>query len=296
MNARIQLFVLVYITTLSNPGLSQPAATNLVHISGRIVDDTGPRSVGVRMARVVGHDLTDEKTVTTGRDGIFVFLGVPGNKYRIDLPTYGVRIQRTVVPASAKDLDLGDLVFERCPDVYFRTPKAPDTPEFRGDLKIGQIVIEPQKLANGQLSIVDAYQVLGAPTNDLNGLAELPPCWLGPSLEKRGEWEALCSITFDRYLSIESFVGGKVKSIRVIRYDPKLTLSQIQDEVFKAWLGAFSNATCSITWAEYTRWNIEASVEFVDGKKSSILMDGWTHVRVQDHEGRYWYIRLWPAA
>lgn len=100
---------------------------------------------------------------------------------------------------------------------------------------------------------------------------------------------------FDRYLSVESFVGGKAKSIRVVRYDPKLTPSQIREEVRKVWLGVFRYATSNITWAEGNFWNIQASVEYEDGKRSSLLMDGWTRVEVQDPDGKYWYIRLWPA-
>jgi hypothetical protein len=47
-------------------------------------------------------------------------------------------------------------------------------------------------------------------------------------------------VTFDRFLTVESFVSGKVKVIRVVRYDPKLTPSQTRDVVRNVWLGVLS--------------------------------------------------------
>ena len=88
------------------------------------------------------------------------------------------------------------------------------------------------------------------------------------------------------YITVESFVGGEVKVIRVVGYDPKLMPSQIREEVRKVWLGVFWFAGSSIMWSE---------VEYEDGKRSSILMDGWVHVQVEDREGKYWFIRLSPA-
>lgn len=101
-------------------------------------------------------------------------------------------------------------------------------------------------------------------------------------------------ISFDRYLTVESFVGGKVELIRVVHYDPRLTPPQIRDEVRKVWLGIFWFATSSIMWDEGNSWNIAASVEYEDGQRTLILTDGG-HVQVQDREGKYWFIRLWPA-
>jgi hypothetical protein len=40
--------------------------------------------------------------------------------------------------------------------------------------------------------------------------------------------------------------------------------------------------------------NVEASIEFEDGKRSSLVTDGG-HVRVQDRTGKYWFMRLAPA-
>jgi hypothetical protein len=127
-----------------------------------------------------------------------------------------------------------------------------------------------------------------------NSSVEFPQCWSGPSLARRGEWEGLWEVSFNQFLSIEEFVGGKVKKIHVVRYDPRLTPDQIKEEVRKVWHGIFHDATCQIVWDEYTYWNILATVEYEDGRKSSILTDGM-HVQVQDREGKYWYMREWPA-
>jgi len=98
-------------------------------------------------------------------------------------------------------------------------------------------------------------------------------------------------VRFDHFLSIESFVGGRVKSIHVVRYDSQLTMSQIREEVQKVWLSVFADAAAAIGWSEGNGWNIEASIEYEDGKHSSIPMDGWIHVQVQDHQGKYWFVR-----
>jgi hypothetical protein len=81
----------------------------------------------------------------------------------------------------------------------------------------------------------------------------------------------------------------------VERYDPQLTPAQIKDEVQRMWLGLFAMPTPSKTWPESNAWNIEASVEYEDEMHASILIDG-THVKVQDRNGRYWFIRVWTAA
>ena len=58
---------------------------------------------------------------------------------------------------------------------------------------------------------------------------DLPPCWTAPSLENRKYWEPWPMIMLDRPVSIESFMGGTAKAIRVLSYDPRLTSSQIRD-------------------------------------------------------------------
>ena len=103
---------------------------------------------------------------------------------------------------------------------------------------------------------------------------------------------------FDRPTQVGSLVGGWVKDIRVIRYVPREGLSkedEIRDLVGKVWQGEFQSASCYIMWAEGTPWSVAAVIEFADGKRATLVTDG-SHVEVQDHEGRYWYMRLLPAA
>ncbi len=285
--------ILLPVAVFAQTAPDKPAES--VRISGRVIfPEGGPVSAYVRMARLESDGLTDEKSALTDEHGVFTFLGIPGNKYRIDLAGYGVRTRKTVDASSGKDVDVGDIIFEKCPPVNFATPKAPTSPELTGNLNSEQIVIEPQQTVGGTrrgISIIESIVVQG-PGSNIS--ADLPACWTGPSLDNRADWEALPDIMFDRYVSIESSVGGRVKTIRVIRHDPNLTSSQVRDKVRKVWLGSFWHATSQITWAEANFWNIEATVEYEDGKRISILTDGG-HVQVQDREGKYWFIRLWPA-
>lgn len=300
MSTGIPTIVALYLAVLPVAGLAQTAPdkpAESVRITGRVVfPESGPVSAYVRVERIEPDGfLTNEKTALTDSHGVFTFLATPHEKYRLDLDVYGVRTRTTVDTTSGKDVDVGDLIFEKCPPVNFSIPKAPTSqPQLVGDLTLDEIVIEPQQPVNGPGRGIAAPEPPATQGPGPNHLVGLPPCWSWPSLDNRVDWEALPDIMFDRYLSIESFIGGKVKLIRVVRYDPKATPSQIRDGVRKAWFGIFWHATSAITWAEITFWNIEASVEYEDGERSSFLTDGG-HVRVQDREGKYWFIRLWPA-
>ena len=264
-----------------------------VRISGRLVFPDGtPVSYGVRMTPLDSDGPAKDVVAVAGRDGRFTFTALPGHKYRIGLADRGRKTPpKTVDTISGQDIDLGDMVFESCPPMTMKNPQPPPAAALVGDLKPEQIVIEPQQTGN-------VYRpVPKPPPSDFkpDNAVDLPPCWSGPSLDRRSEWESFPMVSFDHYLTVESFVGGKVKWIRVLHYDPRLTPPQIRDEVRKAWLGVFWFAAGSIIWSEANFWNLEASVEYEDGKRSSITMDGGTHVQVEDREGKFWFIRLWPA-
>lgn len=283
-------------TVLFGIALAQTPAnepTKTVRISGRLVfPDGNPVSFGIRMARIDPDGFKDEGTAITGRDGRFSFMAAPGRKYRISLAAGGMKTPpKTVDTTSGKDVDVGDMIFEYCPAVSRSIPKPPATSDLLGDLRPEQIVIEPQQAAHPYRPVADLPPAHFKPNNTV----ELPPCWSGPSLDKRSEWESLFTVSFDRFITVESFVGSKVKVIRVVGHDPGLTPSQIRDEVRKVWLGVFRLAASHISWSEMNSWNIHASVEHEDGKRTAILMDGWIHVQVEDREGKYWFIRLSPA-
>jgi hypothetical protein len=264
-----------------------------VRISGRLVSPDGrPVSFGVQLSRSDDHRI--EKTAIAGADGMFSFVVAAEQKYRISLGSGMKTPSKVVDTASGKDIDVGEVVFERCPGRDFTVPKSPATAPMIGSLKLDQIVIEPQQLPpDGK-----PFFSVAAPELPPYKYVEPPQCWAGfVSADHRTEWEGVRvgSLMFDRYVSIEEFVGGQVKSIHVTLRDPRLTPERIRDEVRKVWLGIFWHATSAIMWSEGNPWNIAASVEFADGKRSSLVMDAWVHGQVQDRAGNYWYIRLSPA-
>ena len=272
-----------------------------VNISGRVIFPVGDGKSGfnVRIARIEPGGAVPLPLVHTDSNGEFTLLGEPDKTYRISLGPSFKTPARTVRVAS-EDVVVGDMVLEKCTDLRGPYAKPPDSPpKLDGKLKLDQIVIEPQQMS-GNFVGLSTWTGLPSPVwPSANGVGsnasvEFPQCWSGPTLARRGEWEGLCEVSFNQFFSIEDFVGGKVKTIRVVRHDPRLTADQIEEEVRKVWLGIFHYATCQIEWDEGNIWNIRATVEYEDGKKSSLLTDG-LHVQLQDREGKYWYMREWPA-
>lgn len=286
----------VSVTVTITPVLSQTSPVSpspSVRISGRLVSPDGrPVSFGVQLSRSDDHRI--EKTAVAGADGIFSFVVSTGQKYRISLGSGMKTPSKVVDTATGKDFDVGDMVFEYCPGRDLRFPKPPATAPMSGSLKLNQIVIDAQPLsADGK-----PFFSVAAQEPPPYRYVEPPQCWSGFALaDHRAEWEAVAagSLMFDRYVSVEEFVGGKVRSIHVTRHDPKLTPEQIRNEVRKVWLGIFWHAASTIGWSEGNPWNIAASVEFEDRKRTSLVMDASVHIQVQDRAGNYWYLRLWPA-
>jgi hypothetical protein len=310
MNAGIIAFACL--AALTGSGLAQTVLpvdpTKSVRISGRLILPGGGRLINpiyIYMAEVGPDGLNDGTSTSPDSRGLFTFFGRPGTKYRVYLGGgyNGIKTPpRIVETADGKDVDVGEIVVENCSPWIPQgaTLRAPTSTELIGDLRLEQITIEPQQPLPPER--LEGWPGLTLPSRgfllpllapqDTEPLkiVDLPQCWTGPSLDRRSEWEALSSVWFDQAISIESFVGGKVKSIRVVRYDPQLTPSQIREEVRKVWLSVFmKNADTTIGCSEGNAWNIEADIDYEDGKHSSILMDAG-HVQVQDHEGKYWFI------
>ena len=265
-------------------------STGLVRISGRVVDPgRGPASyLPVNVARIEVDGAKLVKSVRADAQGAFTFVVRSAAKYQIEIltgPAFKNQL-RLVDTNEGKDIELGDMVLQPCPVVNTSAPKAPTSqPALVGDLRLAQILIESK-----QASISD----LGIPQLDSKWSSAVAPssCWSGyVSLARRTDWEGRCDVSFDSYASLERFVGGKVKAIHVVRFPPKLPPAQVREQVRKVWLGSFHRAECSITWSEGNPWKFVASVEYENGKRTFVLMDGWMHVRVQDRNGKYWYLR-----
>jgi hypothetical protein len=118
---------------------------------------------------------------------------------------------------------------------------------------------------------------------------------------KVGTLNAPCG-GYNRYLdhptTVEDFVRGKVKSIQIVRFAPgrsSPTHKDLRNTVRNVWQGKFRSVSCQIDWDEGAIWSIEAVVEFEDGKRSELITDG-THVALQGHDGKSWFLRLLPAA
>jgi hypothetical protein len=94
--------------------------------------------------------------------------------------------------------------------------------------------------------------------------------------------------------TVADFIGGKVKSIRLLRVAKFPTANQLRGAIRRVWKGQFQGASCGIEWAEVTFWSVEAVVEFDDGKRSALITDG-THVALQDRQGNSWFLRLLPS-
>jgi len=270
-----------------------------VQVSGRVVFPGGHvesgLSVQIEQIDSGGGPANSPGAAITDLRGVFTFSGSLGATYCIRLGPDVKTPPKTVQIASGKDVDIGDMVFEKnlyIRGTYANPPTSP--PPLIGNLTLKQIVIEPQRVSDGDWPRLAELRSEKTSGEGMNSRVEFPPCSSGPSLARREEWEGLCAVEFTHFLSIEEFVGGRVKKITVVRYDPQLTHDQIKQEVRKVWLGIFHYATCVIGWDEGALWNILATVEYEDGSKSSILTDGG-HVQVQDREGKFRYMREWPA-
>src|SRR5579862_7855406 len=292
--------IAIIAVTLPAPGLAQTTPVKppgFVRISGRVVSQNGQpmpaNTVTVRMARIEPDGLlTDEKIAETDSHGGFTFLAAPNEHYRIYAKGDGVGHRRTVDTKSGKDANVGDVLFETCPPVCINPNASRTQSELVRTLKPERIIIEPQDAVYNPWRGLAAHQSTSTQENGPNHPADRMASWTPPTLENRAVWETWPMVEFFSHpLSVESFVGGKMKVIRVVHYDPKLTPWQIRDEVRTVWLGYVWLATRSIIWSEQNRWNIEAWGECEDGKRTSILMDGWIHAQVQDRQGKYWYIR-----
>ena len=290
------------LTSLATNGLAQskPDEPSPLYITGHVVTSAGEplRDVNVHLTGL-GFDETPQQNATTDSQGAFTFSLASVGKYRIS-PGSGFKgISKIVEVGTPADADSGNFHFERCPAPVDDAPQTSKAePDLIGNLTLNQIVVDaPQPTVRDPKTLTPPQPSLESLKADLE--AEDPQCWFGlASLTDRSAWEHLSNVNFGSWVSIEDFVGGRVNVIHVshVTADSHLTPEQIKEQVRKVWLGSFRSISTSIMWSEGNPWNIEATVEFDDGKPTSISMDTSGHVQVQDRQGKYWFLRLWPAA
>lgn len=287
MMIRIRALPALFVMALLPEGSLQsqpPGAVKSVRISGRVVFPDGRQwpSAPVQMAEVVPAGLSDAVSVLADSKGVFQFDALAGKKYRIYLSVHGELSRKTVETARGTDVAIGDIIVRQCPaDLVSRQRGNPISVPF---LSLERIVIEPQNFSHG------------AWTKETRSASfvEPPGCLSGPpSMDNRAYWHAWPMVNFSlNGVDVGSFVGGGVKSIRVIRYNPKLTPDQIKREVLGVWRATLLHASNFIDWSEGSDWHIEAMVDHDDGSSSSLLFDNWMHLHVRDRIGKYWYMRI----
>ena len=223
----------------------------VVRIFGRAIQLNGSRAVrDVLVQRIEIDGPSDVKSAYTNAQGMFSLLVPTGKTYRVWFGHNFKTPPKTVNAVAGEDIDLGDLVFEYCPIPHYSSPVPPTSIlELKGKLKPNQIIIEKQKATVEEGNRIRTYEAV-VPRGSWISVFEYPQCWTGPSLDRRADWQQSCTLTFNQYVSVESFVGGKVRAIRVIDHEPHLTAAQIKEEVQRVWFGVFRDATCSIGWSE----------------------------------------------
>ena len=256
------VFVLLW-TALADAGLSQvnlSTSNGSVQITGHVVDRKGnPLSgVAIYLIPVESQERPPLLWAASRGDGL-VSARVPPNNYRFAVLGGVFKIVPASVDArSTTDIDVGKILVH--PDVRTRVTR-------------DQIVVDPLVIRDG------------------------PPFLIAPP-ERLSE---SCGVKFEPFRTVEDFLGGKVRAIRVIRVvrfrgSGKGTPADVQTRVLEMWSGVFRSGSCFIPWAEAPFWCIEATVEYEDGKRTSIWMADAIHVALEDREGRVLFIRLWPSS
>jgi hypothetical protein len=230
-------------------------------VSGRIVDAEGkPIQVGgLSLVPLDPRDPASWLTAGPRSDGSITFYDVPAKEYKLTF--LGDAIFK-VVPATLK-IDPGKRI--QLGDVIVQQ-------DVRPNLTRSQIVVDPLAIST-----------------------DSP--FLEPTLKHRDS--PGCFLQFDHFKSVQEFLGGKVRTIRVLRAvqnrgQSRLTPADVQTSVLEAWVGIFRDGSCAIDWDEATFWTIAAIIEYEDGKRTSMTFDRFRHLSLEDREGRVWFIRMWP--
>lgn len=275
----VRSVVPLLLAVVSSAGFPQAVPdkpTKTLHVSGRVTDGKG-RPLGYVVLSLVPLDLGDTARPVTEMaryDGLIAFSDVPPKKYRFSVPGGAFKILPAAIEVDAgDDIKVGDIAVQ---------------PDVRSDLKLEQIVVDPLRIEKGLRRRFSPGEMQMPSLAILDHEASnQPPALFSPA----------CEVHSDRYQTVEAFLGGKVKAIRVAGFlgSSEPEVGEIQSRIMEVWSGVFRFASCFQGWSELTFWDLLATVEYEDDTRAAILMDGSTHVQVQDRQGRSWYIRLWPA-
>lgn len=260
------LLATLHATAAAQGGVDQPIQA--AQVFGRTTSARGRPLGGVVLSLVPLDQGEPARPITAMAryDGAIPFSDVPRGGYRFLVPGGAF----TILPATVDcrvggNIQLGDIVVQ---------------PDVTSDLKQAQILVDPRLIQNGPPK--GTMKPIEVPRIPSSGFAQLDS-----------------AASFERYQTVEAFLGGKVRTIRVVdvRAFPGRSHSdaaEIQSRIMEVWLGVFRHADGALPWSEPNCWNLSATVEFVDGSHAAIMTDG-THVQVVDREGRSWFIRLWPS-
>jgi hypothetical protein len=248
---------------LAQTGAETPATTTTAtEVSGRIVDAKGtPIQFGaLRLVPLDPRDRGVRWASALGSDGSFSLYNVQAKQYRLSYwedELFNVMpAQITIAPGNR--IEIGEVTVRN---------------NVRSNIAMNHIAVDPMASAATSPSLEPFSKNLSAGSN--------------------------CHLQLNLPTSVQRFLGGKVKSIRVLRAlqmrgAGALGSSEVQTRVLQTWRGIIVEGSCAIDWAEANFWDVEASVEYEDGKRTAMIFDRSHHLALEDRDGQTWFIRLWP--
>ena len=264
MNTPFRAFILVLLfPPTASKGLQSMADKpgELVEVSGRLTNTWGHTLGGVTVSVIPLDSAGPARRVslTSQYDGRFSFSGKPLQKYKLSTDEFKV-IPAAIETGVGPHIDIGDVIVQ---------------PVMSAGLTLDQITIDP---------IAPRYPLTGFESLTL----ENPP---GATSRPQDP----CFLDMGQYTTIERFLGGQAKFIRVVAGLSTSQPAEIRARVLESWSGVFRYAACQPMWSEGANFSIKAYVEYEDGKHSTLLMGDGIHVQLRDREGKDWSLRLWPS-
>jgi hypothetical protein len=253
-------------------------------VNGRLLDPTGLPIVSAKITLRFAQSTGSMDETATDAGGWFILSCMPSRTHVLGIDVKGLK------PVQRIFKDCGSKYFGY---IYMQGSNDWPNPDYKGNLRLDQIVVVPENKAGDWLS----WRKFDRAIPD----SGCQPCRSCPTVAEnwyRAGRSRESTTANDR--SIESFIGGKVRQIRVVRvagsgYISPAERELVRQQVRRVWFSMLRPPSPGIMWAEATNWNVEAMVDFEDGQHISIWMDDWMHVKVQDRDCRVWFARLKPA-